>query len=59
MALKGLNISQCVFWTTERKLMSYNMLYDVTQMMNSGSHPDCSKLPNVISHVVHFLVSWQ
>lgn len=59
MALKGLVILQCVFQATERKLISYNMLYEVTQMMDSGPHPDCTRFPNVDSHAVHFLLSWQ
>lgn len=59
MALRGLVILKGVFQAAERKLMSYNMLYEVTQMMDSGPHPDCTKFPNVISHGVHFPISRQ
>lgn len=33
--------------------------YEIIQMMDSGLHPDHTKFPNVISHVICFLVSWQ
>lgn len=59
MALKGFAILQCVFQEAEIKLISYNMFYELTQMMDAGPDPDCTKFLNVISHVVHFAVSWQ
>lgn len=47
-----------VFQEAEIKLISY-MFYELTQMRDTGPDPDCTKFPNVISHVVHFAISWQ
>lgn len=46
-----------VFQEAEIKLISYNMFYELTQMRDTGPDPDCTKFPNVISHVVHFAIS--